>query len=75
MGWGVFNKILNVPLQGIKKYINYKDKSTTVKADLLNSVSDYIPKLKVIAPVIKATDNLRKKITNPVVEWVNKQNL
>jgi len=51
---GVFNKILNVPLQGIKKYINYKDKSMTVKTDLLNSVSDYIPKLKVIAPVIKA---------------------
>ena len=72
MAWGIFKKILNIPLQGIKKYINYKDKSTTIKADLLNAVSDYIPKLKVIAPAIKVVDNLRKKITDPIIQRINK---
>jgi len=42
MAWGIFKKILNKPFQGIKKYINYKVKSTTVKADLLNVVSEYM---------------------------------
>jgi len=46
-----------------------------MKADALNEVSDFVPKLKVIAPAIKVADNVRKKITDPVVEWMNKLNL
>lgn len=72
MSWGIFKKIINLPLQGIKKYINYKDKGTTVKADLLNQVSDFIPQLRTIAPVIKIADGIRKKATDPVVKWINK---
>jgi len=75
MAWGIFKKVLFAPLRAIRSYINYKDKATTVKADALNEISDFVPKLKVIAPAIKVADNVRKKITDPVVEWMNKLNL
>ena len=75
MSWGIFKKILFTPLRAIRSYINYKDKATTVKADALNEVSDFVPKLKVIAPAIKVADNVRKKITDPVIWWMNKINL
>jgi len=75
MVWGIFKKVLFAPLRAVRSYINYKDKAITVKADTLNEVSDFIPKLKVIAPVIKVADNVWKKITDPVVEWMNKLNL
>jgi len=58
-------------LENDRAYANYKDKATTKKADLLNDVSDFVPKLKVIAPVIKIADNLRKKITDPIMKRVN----
>jgi len=66
---------LFTPLRAVRSYINYIDKAPTVKADALNVVSDYFPKLKVIAPAIKAVDNVRKKITDPIIGWMNKLNL
>jgi len=72
MGWGTFaKKILTSPLRALRTYANYKEKATTKKADLLNDVSDFVPKLKAIAPVLKIADNLRKKITDPIMKRVN----
>ena len=76
MGWGTFaKKILTSTLRALRAYANYKDKATTKKADLLNDVSDFVPKLKVIAPAIKIADILRKKITDPIMKRVNEIDL
>jgi len=72
MGWGTFaKKILTSPLRALRDNANYKDKATTKKADLLNDVSDFVPQLRAIAPAIKIADNLRKKITDPIMRRVN----
>jgi len=71
MAWGIFKKILTVPGKALRSYLNYKDKATTVKANALNEVSDFVPQLRAVAPVIKMADNVRKKVTDPVMKWMN----
>ena len=76
MGWGTFaKKILTSPLRALRAYANYKDKSTTKKADMLNEVSDFIPQLRFVAPALKIADNLRKKVTDPIMRRVNELDL
>ena len=76
MAWGIFKKILLTPARAVRSYINYKDKATTIKADALNEIAPILPvPYQKAAPVIKLVDNLRKKVTDPVVGWLNKLDL
>ena len=75
-GVGVFKKILLAPARALRSYINYKDKATTVKADALETVAPFLPPAyQKVAPIIKTVDTLRKKVTAPVVGWLNKLDL
>ena len=76
MAWGIFRKILLAPARAVPSYINYKDKSTTVKADGLDAVAPFLPPAyQKVAPIIKTADTLRKKVTDPVIRWMNKLDL